>query len=380
MRLSILGLFAIVILAFTSCQKNDSKINDGNSDAQLIEAIQKAANKQIINVADLPSPSKSVLETDYVDDYIDVAKLAPELGYEVDMRCEKGPRVGEHKQAYFDLKGRELRGDKDSDDKGDKGDKSDKDRICFEFEYPVTFIMPDRTEIPIDGKDDEEGWGKIKAWYEAHPDSKERPALDFPVDIKFKDGTIVTVNNNEEMRGIMARCDGDKGDKGDRGRCFELILPVTFTMPDGSEIIIEEREDYMLIREWYTEHPDVNEKPALNFPVDIKYKDGTVVTINNEEEMKEAREDCRKKWDKGKRCFELTLPITYIMPDGSEIVVENKEDRMLIREWYAAHPDVAEKPALDYPVDIKYFEDATVVVINNEEEMREAREGCRDRD
>ena len=175
MRLSILGLITILILAFTSCQKNDSKINDGNSDAQLIEAIKKAANKQIINVADLPSPSKTVLETDYLDDYVDAAKLAPELGYEVDMRCGKGPRVGERKQAYFNLGGRELKADKGSDgkgDKGDKGDKGNKGRICFEFVYPVTFIMPDGTEISIDGKDDDEGWGEIKAWYEAHPDSK----------------------------------------------------------------------------------------------------------------------------------------------------------------------------------------------------------------
>ncbi len=283
MRLSILGLFAIVILAFTSCQKNDSKINDGNSDAQLIEAIQKAANKQIINVADLPSPSKSVLETDYVDDYIDVAKLAPELGYEVDMRCEKGPRVGERKQAYFDLKGRELRGDKDSDDKSDKGDRG----RCFELILPVTFTMPDGSEITIETKED---WGLLKAWHEANPNVDGRPELQFPVDIKWFEGTVETIADKEAMKAAKKKCD-----KGDKRKCFKLVFPVTYTMPDGSEIIIEEREDYMLIREWYTEHPDVNEKPELNFPVDIKYKDGTVVTINNEEEMREAREGCRDR-------------------------------------------------------------------------------------
>ena len=34
------------------------------------------------------------------------------------------------------------------------------------------------------------------------------------------------------MRRVMARC---KDDKGDKNRCFKLVLPVTFTMSDGSE-------------------------------------------------------------------------------------------------------------------------------------------------
>jgi hypothetical protein len=36
-------------------------------------------------------------------------------------------------------------------------------------------------------------------------------------------------------------------------------------------------------------------RPELQFPVDIKYKDGVVVTINSHEEMKKAKEDCNKK-------------------------------------------------------------------------------------
>ena len=294
MKLSILGFLAIVMLAFTSCSKNDSKINDGNNDADLIAAIQKATNKQNISVGELPAPSITVLNEDYSDNYIEVAKLAPELGYEVDMRCEKGPRVGEQRQAYFDLRGRELRADRDGkgDGKGDKGDdKGDGKKNCFKLVLPVTFTMPDGSEITIEERED---FLLIRAWYEEHPDVKEKPELQYPVDIEYRDGKVVTINNNEEMIEAKKECNDKVWHK---RRCFELVYPVTFIMPDGSEIVLNSKEDRILIRQWYEAHPDVAEKPELQFPVDIKYKDGTVKTINNKEEMMEAKKGCKDKDD-----------------------------------------------------------------------------------
>ncbi len=77
--------------------------------------------------------------------------------------------------------------------------------------------------------------------------------------------------------------------------CFELVFPVTFTMPDGStEITLESKEDKIQIKEWFENNPDYeDEKPSLHFPVDIEYDDGTIVTINNEQEMHEAKENCK---------------------------------------------------------------------------------------
>lgn len=74
-------------------------------------------------------------------------------------------------------------------------------------------------------------------------------------------------------------------------------------------------------------------------------------------------------------CFEFVLPITFIMPDGSTITIETREDWELIRGWYEEHPDVREAPALQYPVEI-IFEDGTTLTINNDEEMRRVYEAC----
>ena len=43
-------------------------------------------------------------------------------------------------------------------------------------------------------------WDQIKIWYEANPDSEEKPQMQFPVVIFYEDDTY-TLNSSEELRG-----------------------------------------------------------------------------------------------------------------------------------------------------------------------------------
>ncbi len=72
-------------------------------------------------------------------------------------------------------------------------------------------------------------------------------------------------------------------------------------MPDGSEITVTDRDDWLDIKAWYSDHPDSDERPELQFPVDIIYRDGTTVTINNDDEMQAAKADCGGDNDGGGR-------------------------------------------------------------------------------
>ena len=158
-------------------------------------------------------------------------------------------------------------------------------------------------------------------------------------------------------------------------RCLEMVYPLTYIMPDGSTITCNNRRELIAVRIWYREHPDVTERPTLQYPVEIKFK-GQIMTINNDGEMKRIKEACNKG---RKKCFELVYPVTYIMPDGTEITINSKDDkegRLAIKAWYEAHPDCKEKHSLKYPVDIKY-KDGTIKTINNQEEMRRARMACK---
>jgi hypothetical protein len=82
---------------------------------------------------------------------------------------------------------------------------------CFEFVYPISYVMPDGSVIT--GNSEKEIWQLIKEWYEANPDEKDKPVLQYPVDIQYKDGTIVTINDDEEMKAAYGNC-GDYKDWG----------------------------------------------------------------------------------------------------------------------------------------------------------------------
>jgi len=360
MRITILGLFIIALIGFSSCQKEEQK----NADELLIEAIKKASNKYSIGYSELPDDSRFVLEAEYADSYIDDTKLAPKLGYEIDLSGEIGYKEAKYIQAYFDLTGRELKSGKEG--KGDKGDKG-----CFDFVYPITYVMPDRTTIT--GNSKEEISVAMKAWYEAHPDSKEKPLLQYPVDIVFGDKLII-LNNDKELEKAYELC---KGDKGNKRKCFVLVYPITYVLPDDSDVTVSSKDDkdaWSTIKDWYTAHPDVVKKPALGFPIDIKWRDGHITTINNREQMKRAKASC--DGDKEK-CFELVYPVTYTMPDGTEIPVRinNEEGWANVKAWYREHPDSKKRPSIKYPVDITY-EDGASVTINNQDQMKRAHEAC----
>lgn len=161
-----------------------------------------------------------------------------------------------------------------------------------------------------------------------------------------------------------------------RNRCFQFVFPITFIMPDDTSITLAERADWVLIRTWYENNPNTNERPELVFPVDIMFEDGEVQTIVDIEELREVKSACREDRNR-RRCFRLNLPLTFFMPDNSTITVTVRDDWSLLRDYYIANPDdVGTKPELVFPVDATY-RDGSVVTFNNENEMLDAREECR---
>ncbi len=74
-------------------------------------------------------------------------------------------------------------------------------------------------------------------------------------------------------------------------------------------------------------------------------------------------------------CLKLNYPITYIMPDGSKITGENREEVSTgLRSWHNAHPDVKEHAAMQFPV-IAVFKGQTIT-INTDSEMMRYRKAC----
>ncbi len=380
MKYTIQILLTAFLFMMAGCQDSGTE-PAGLSDIELIQAIIDA-DKISVGMDGLPSNSKTIVEEDY-NEYDDIdTKKAYGLGYEVSMDG-KGHKMGHRCEVYFNLEGRKL------DPNAKRGDKSDWDRDddkgdwkCFDLVLPVTYVMPDGSTITVNSND-EDDWVQLKAWYDANPNSEEKPTLQYPVDISFetRDGSItVTVTNDEEMRNAYLRCGGRDDDVRE---CFELILPVSFVMPDGSTIAVENDSGWVDLRSWYEENPDAEGRPELQYPVDILFDDETV-TINNPEEMNIVKRECWEYEDEGRECFGLVYPVTFIMPDGSSIVVATDDENgwQEVKDWYDENPESEDRPTLQYPVDIIYrtIDGNSTVTINNEEEMEAAKDECREND
>ena len=359
------------------------------SDAELIQMIIDA-DKVDIDISELPEQSQTYLNNDGEYDELG-SRYASQLGYEVE-RIGKGSKSGRRGDVYFNVEGRKL----NPNDWGKRGRGfgvgKKEDWECFTLEFPVSFNMPDGSLVTVEA-DDEENWAEIKTWYETNQDSEERPTMQFPVGILFDEESLV-IENQEEMRSAYQECYPKRDGEWSRDRdetCFYLVYPVTYVMPDGSTISVtsDDEDGWSDLKDWYEENEDSEDKPELQYPVDIvvETEEGTsTVTINGEEEMAAAKRECHTEWeedwdeDDERDCFEYVLPVTFLMPDGSTITVEDEEGWYSLRVWYEENRGYEEEPSIQYPITISQEteEGLITVTLTSGEEMEEVYSECYD--
>jgi len=388
MKLNLLYLLMLPVFIFGACTQEEA--TEQMTDADLISAIQRA-EKVEIDPSALPDNATVIVSRDFEEDYTDRALLATELGYEVRLRGSRGTRMGQPTDLYFNLNGRKL--DAERGMRGRRGGPNGEGRSghgpkeCFELVFPVTFVMPDGTSVT--GDDEATVRDAIKAWYNANPDAKGRPELQFPVSVILDDGTELNEVTKEQLQEIRLDCKpGSPGHHGPRRRCFEFVFPVSFTMPDGSVITGESGPQLReALKAWHEANPDVKERPEPQFPLDVILKDSTQKTLTTLEEFQELVELCGSKGGPGQgghhgpgmkaACFELVYPVSFTMPDNSTITGENREEvRDAIKAWREANPGVKGRPMLVFPVEIVY-KDGTTKEIADQAEMRAARKDCK---
>ena len=248
----------------------------------------------------------------------------------------------------------------------------DYDKFCFEFVFPLTVIMPDGSTIT--NNDEDEFWSAITDWYDTHPDVDQKPEFQYPIQIILADvDEIITVNDDDEFEDYLADCWDEEED------CYEFVFPLTVIMPDGSTITGNDEHDLeQAIEDWYDAHPDVDEEPVLQFPVQVITLTSDVpLTVNNEDDLDAIEDDC---WDDEEDdCYEFVFPLTVIMPDGSTITGNNEDElEQAIDDWYDAHPDVNEEPALQFPVQVITLTSDVPLTVNNEDDLDAIEDDCWD--
>tara|TARA_B100001741_G_scaffold29493_1_gene21131 strand:- start:1993 stop:2844 length:852 start_codon:yes stop_codon:yes gene_type:complete len=270
----------------TSCDDNMSYKQE-MSDTQLIEAIISDPNKFEIEEADVPSMSLYAIGEEYYDYMMYKAEISPEYGYQISLG-DMALDAGDMTEIFFAKDGRKL-GGRDGMEERKRHNKR-----CFKFVFPLTFSLG---ETSYTANDYQEFRDAMKANYE-ETGEKQKPVFVFPIQIQFGRGDeveTVTINSDDELKEAFQACRGEEDDK----KCFTFGFPVSFTMPDGTVLTAEDEKDLEeKMGAFYESYTGEKKRPEVVFPVDLMFEDGSSLTVNSPEEMKQAwKENCKRDGD-----------------------------------------------------------------------------------
>jgi hypothetical protein len=279
-------LIFTLIFMITSCDDNMSYKQE-MSDTQLIEAIISDPNKFEIEEADVPSMSLYAIGEEYYDYMMYKAEISPEYGYQISLG-DMALDAGDMTEIFFAKDGRKL-GGRDGMEERKRHNKR-----CFKFVFPLTFSLG---ETSYTANDYQEFRDSMKANYE-ETGEKQKPVFVFPIQIQFGRGDeveTVTINSDDELKEAFQACRGEEDDK----KCFTFGFPVSFTMPDGSVLTAEDEKDLEeKMGAFYESYTGEKKRPEVVFPVDLIFEDGSSLTVNSPEEMKQAwKENCKRDGD-----------------------------------------------------------------------------------
>ena len=281
----LLLIFTLIFMV-TSCDDNMSYKQE-MSDTQLIEAIISDPNKFEIEEADVPSMSLYAIGEEYYDYMMYKAEISPEYGYQISLG-DMALDAGDMTEIFFAKDGRKL-GGRDGMEERKRHNKR-----CFKFVFPLTFSLG---ETSYTANDYQEFRDAMKANYE-ETGEKQKPVFVFPIQIQFGEGDeveTVTINSDDELKEAFQACRGEEDDK----KCFTFGFPVSFTMPDGTVLTAEDEKDLEeKMQAFYESYTGEKKRPEVVFPVDLMFEDGSSLTVNSPEEMKQAwKENCKRDGD-----------------------------------------------------------------------------------
>ena len=281
----LLLIFTLIFMT-TSCDDNMSYKQE-MSDTQLIEAIISDPNKFEIEESDVPSMSLYAIGEEYYDYMMYKAEISPEYGYQISLG-DMALDAGDMTEIFFAKDGRKL-GGRDGMEERKRHNKR-----CFKFVFPLTFSLG---ETSYTANDYQEFRDAMKANYE-ETGEKQKPVFVFPIQIQFGRGDeveTVTINSDDELKEAFQACRGEEDDK----KCFTFGFPVSFTMPDGTVLTAEDEKDLEeKMGAFYESYTGEKKRPEVVFPVDLMFEDGSSLTVNSPEEMKQAwKENCKRDGD-----------------------------------------------------------------------------------
>ena len=156
---------------------------------------------------------------------------------------------------------------------------------CFSIRFPYT-VAVNGLEIIIDSEEDLQ---LIENLFDAVDEDQDILDILFPITLTLADYSELTINDEEELRMLVAEC--VEGGDDDDIECIDFIYPINlFTFSPnfeqtGSVTVNNDSE----LRRFFT-GLDINVLVGVDFPISLEMYDGTKITVNNNDELRDAIE------------------------------------------------------------------------------------------
>lgn len=184
------------------------------------------------------------------------------------------------------------------------------------------------------------------------------------------------------MSAISAR-NGTSDNILDNANCLSINLPVTVIVNDIT-ITINTLEDLELIEDIFDEFENDEDVLELLFPITIVLNDHTEIVINNQEELDAFVEACTDETDDDIKCIDFVYPISFSVYNSDfqiidTVIIENDRELHEFLERIRNSDQGALLVSLNFPVELIYANGEVVEVHNHQELERvlnDAREDC----
>lgn len=170
---------------------------------------------------------------------------------------------------------------------------------CISVKLPV-IVKVRGIEIRIDSEAD---YIKIKRLYQELEDDIDRLDIIFPITIINSDHEEITIESAEQLSEFIAECRGDDEEEEKEIRCIDFQFPISFSIFDRDFQIINtvDIENDRQLHRFMKRVKNSEVFASLNFPVNMVLKDGTVLTAENNEQLREiikaAKDSCEEEDD-----------------------------------------------------------------------------------
>ena len=134
------------------------------------------------------------------------------------------------------------------------------------------------------------------------------------------------IEENSEIATLLQKTamnDGSKDNIIDNSSCFNVVLPVHIFV-NGLEIIVDSEEDFEVIEGIFDEFQDDDDEVEFAFPITIVLADFTEVVIENKEELQTYMEQCTDGEDDDIECIDFVYPIEFSLFNSSFNLIDTK--------------------------------------------------------